>query len=68
MSSTILKLMDETEEVVRNLCSAIDEERRTKTIIQYEKLLILEKILKSIFQVKFLQAILLYIDIFSSIH
>jgi len=53
MSSTILKLMDETEKVVRDLCSAIDAERITRTIVHYEKLLILKKVFESILPEKF---------------
>ena len=48
MSSKILKLMDETEKVVRDLCSTIDAERRTRTIVQYEKLLLLVKVFESV--------------------
>lgn len=53
MSSTILKLMDKTEEVIRSLNHAIDKERKWKTKLQYERLLLLKEVFESMLPEKF---------------
>jgi len=53
MSSTILKLMDKTEETIRSLYFAIDTKHRGGIELHYEKLLLLKEVFESMLPEKF---------------
>ena len=57
MSSTILKLIDKTEEVIRGLYFAIDAKHKEGTRLQYEKLLLLKEVFESMLPEKFFKEI-----------
>lgn len=55
MSSTILKLMDKTAEVIRALNLAIDGKHKEGAKLQYEKLLLLKEVFESMLPEKFVK-------------